>query len=397
MVMITPDTQPGEGPGRWTNEFLDRMRHHTDPETDGIVQKYFASFPDEKAGIAALFKLKKTYVDLWDAPMPADLPDGFRSFFQTPVRYPDWVDPSRIDVASDLFLAYGPVSLVTLLLNSAPLFWTNPAGAHAFYVAGIFSPSSVERRLKLLPQFILNFTTRGQLAQTVTTWPLRNDPNLPPGLSITKGRGVITVQKLRMAHAIHRIVLTRKYPSPECNWDHEAFGEPINQEDLAQATMHFCFSTIDGLARLGIEQTIDEQQGTFMAWKTVAFLLGLCDEMMPVDLADGRLLLATSYQRHAKVTNEAKALIQQELHVINALVPRIYRSLPGALMRYLMGEEAAGMLGVPDPKFTLWLFRAFKRVWKDHHLFLWIAEAVSPTILRWLDEHRRMTSQLTIK
>jgi len=382
---------------RWTNEFLDSMRHETDPVADEIARGFFRSFPSEKEGVGALFTLKKRYLDVWDAPMPKDLAPAIGDFFDKPVEYPPWVDPRRIDVASDLFMAYGPVSLLTLLLMSAPLFWTNPAGAHAFYVAQIFSPESVARRMKLLPMFVLNFTLHGGLAQTLMTWPLHQaGAGMPPGVSIYKSRGIVTVQKLRMAHAVHRIILTLNQPKPELNWDRARFGEPINQEDLAQAMLHFCFTTIDGLARLGIEQSEDEQEATLMSWKTVAFLLGLREELQPRDLADGRLLLQTSYRRHAQATDEAAALIEQELSVVRRFMPWGYKSVPAALMRYLMGDETSDLLRVPNPKLVLWLFRATRLLWKDHKLFSAIAEWLSPRVIRWLDDDRKLTTQLQL-
>ena len=382
---------------RWTDEFLDGMRHQTDPEADTLARTYFESFPTKEAGMKALFALKKAYLDVWDAPMPHDLDPGIRAYFERPVRYPDWVDPARIDVASDLFVAYGPISLMTLLLASAPMFWTNPAGAHAFYVAAIFSPASVSRRLKLLPLFVLNFALHGRLAQTVTTWPpYQNDPALPPGFSVTKGKGIITVQKLRMAHAVHRIVLTQPHPDPVLNWDKARFGEPINQEDLAQATMHFCFTTIDGLAKLGIEQSADEQEATFLAWKTVSFLLGLRPELQPADAAEGRALLEASLRRHERPTSDGVALIKQELAVVRKILPWPLRTLPGALMRYLLGPKYADMLEVPNPRITLWFLRTFRWLWKDHDLFAWIAERLSPRLIRWFDTNRKVVSQLKL-
>ena len=383
--------------GRFTREFLDSMRQQADPETDAIAHAYFESFPSVDEGRRALFSLKKRYLDAWDAPMPHDLAQPFRDFFDKPVVYPSWVDVRRIDVASDLFLAYGPVSLITLLLNSAPLFWTNPAGAHAFYVAQIFSPESVSRRLKLLPMFILNFSARGGLQQTLTCWPPHgNAPGLPPGTGIHKARGVISIQKLRMAHAVHRIVLTLPQSKPELSWDHQRFGEPINQEDLTQAMLHFCFSTIDGLAALGIEQSEDEQEATLMAWKTVLFLLGLREEMQPRSVAEGRALLKLTYERHRQGTEEGAALIKQELSVLSRFMPWGYKSIPGALMRFLMGEETANLLQVPNPRLVLWLFRATRWLWRDHKLFLGIAEWLSPKLIRWLDDNRKLTTQLQL-
>jgi ER-bound oxygenase mpaB/B'/Rubber oxygenase, catalytic domain len=393
------DRAAAAGPqtNRWTNEFLDSMRKETDPETDAIARSFFEGFPSEKDGVAALVDLKKRYLDDWDAPMPSDLAPGIRAFFDKPIDYPAWVDPRRIDVASDLFMAYGPISLMTLLLKSAPLFWTNPAGAHAFYVAQIFSPESVARRMKLLPMFVLNFTLRGQLEQRLTGWPPHNNAHgLPPGISVYKSRGIITIQKLRMAHAVHRIILTREQPKPELNWDRRRFGEPINQEDLAQAMLHFCFSTIEGLASLGIEQDEDEQEATLMAWKTVAFLLGLREELQPRDLADGRLLLQTSYNRHDKPTHEGAALIEQALGVLRRFLPWPYKSVPAAMMRYLLGDAVADSLKVPDPKLILWLFRSTRWLWKDHKLFLGISEWFSPKLIRWLDDDRKLVTQLRL-
>jgi hypothetical protein len=383
---------------RWTNEFLDEMRHQTDPEVDALARAYYDQFPNQDAGVKGLFALKKAYLDVWDAPMPHNLDPAIRAFFEKPVRYPTWVDPARIDVASNLFMAYGPVSMMTLLLASAPMFWTNPAGAHAFYVANIFSPASVSRRLKLLPTFVLNFTLRGRLAQTVTTWPpYQNDPSLPPGFSVAKGPGIITVQKLRVAHAVHRIILKldlKPKDGPPITWDTKTFGEPVNQEDLAQATMHFCFTTIDGLAKLGIAQSPDEQEATFLSWKTVAFLLGLRETMQPTDLADGRRLLEISLRRHEKPTDDGAALIQQELSVVKELIPFPFRRLPAALMRYLLGKVHADMLKVPNPRITLWFLRTFRWLWKDHELFLWISELLSPHLIRWFDDDRKLMSQL---
>ena len=382
---------------RWTDAFLDSMRQQTDPEADQIAREFFGSFPTQQDGLAALMLLKRRYLDVWDAPMPTDLAPSLRAFYNKPVVYPDWVDSWRIDVASDLFMAYGPITLMTLLFKSAPLFWTNPAGAHAFFVAQIFSPDSVSRRLKLLPMFILNFTMPGRLAQTLTTWPPHSSSSgLPPGVSIHKGRGVLTIQKLRMAHACHRIILTLEQRKPELNWDRKRFGEPINQEDLAQAMLHFCFSTIDGLAALGIAQSEDEQEATLMAWKTVAFLLGLREEMQPRDLADGRLLLETSYRRHAHPTPEGAALVEQQLAVLRRLIPWPYKDVPAAMMRYLLGTEIADLMKVPNPKFVLWLFTATSWLWKDHKLFAYIAEWLSPKIVRGLDDKRKLLSQIKL-
>jgi hypothetical protein len=161
--------------------------------------------------------------------------------------------------------------------------------------------------------------------------------------------------------------------------------------------LHFCFSTIDGLAKLGIVQSKDEQEATFMSWKTVAFLLGVREDLQARDLADGRLLLETSYKRHFDPNDEAAALIKEELGVVYEILPWGLEKVPAALMRYLMGKKTSDLMKVPNPILILWFFRLTSWLWKDHKLFMRMAEWLSPKLIRWLDDNRKLTSQLKIK
>jgi hypothetical protein len=381
---------PAPKTDRWTDAFLDTMRQEADPEADGIIRDYFQSFPSKEAGRAALIALKKTYLDNWDLPMPQDLPPTVRAFFDKPVKYPLWVDPRRIDIASELFMAYGPVSILVLLLKSWPSLLTNEGCAHAFWVAQIFSRNFVAQQLRQMPSFILNFTMQGQLAQTLTTWPSQTVvPGLPPGVSIYKARGIITIQKLRMAHAVQRIFLMQKHPKPEANWDRARLGAPINQEDLCQTMLHLCLGTIDGLAALGITQNEGQQDATLMAWKTVLFLLGLHEDMQPRDLAEARLLLEANRRRHKHVTSDAQDLIQGELGVANHLLPWGLKSVPAAMMRYLVGKELSDALKVPNPRFLLWLIRSSRWLWKGNKLLLLFISWLSPRIIRGMEAASR--------
>ncbi|WP_044558800.1 oxygenase MpaB family protein [Azospirillum sp. B4] len=392
--MTSDAPNPGEGAvQRWSDAFLDRMKQTADPEVDGIMRAYFESFPTPEAGHMALIRLKKTYLDGWDSPMPDDLPAAIRTFMDTPVRYPDWVDSRRLDVASALFEAYGPVTVLVVVLRSWNFFITNPGGAHAFWTAQIFNPVNVSQQLRTLPSFILNFTLEGRLMQTLSTWPpYGNAEGLPPDVSIHKGRGIITVQKLRLAHAVQRILLTMRQPRDDTRWDFARYGQPINQEALCQAMLHFCFTTIDGLALLGITQSAVEEECTFMAWKTVLFLLGLRPELQPRTVADGRRLLDTLFRRNAAATPQATDLIHQELATVRRLLPWGFGRITTALIRYLLGPEVSAMLGVPRAPILLWLLNATTWLWKGNRLLLSLIYWLSPRIIRTMDSSRRFIS-----
>ena len=52
---------------------------------------------------------------------------------------------------------------------------------------------------------------------------------------------------------------------------------------------------------------------------------------------------------------------------------------------------------MPNPILILWFFRLTRWLWKDHKVFLRMAEWLSPKMIRWLDNNRKLTSQLNIK
>lgn len=358
----------------WSSELLDSMRMITDAETDALSADVF-----ESGGPPALLRMTRALED-WETPIPQDLPEKVREFFARPVKYPDWVDYSKIAIAEDLFVCYGPVSVVVLLLNAVTHFFTNPAGARSFYLAKIFSPDSLRNRMLEVPQFVIDITEKGGLRQT------END--LPP-YGVAKGRGLVTVQKLRVIHSNIRLLLKLDQKNPEDNWDVASLGEPINQQDLAEAVMCFCLCTIEGLRKVGIDQTPAAEEATLNSWKTVGFLLGMREELQPVDVPNAFLLRDTIYNRTAKATTEGAALIAEMLHIMKELLPWIFRQLPAGLMRYQLGEQVADLLKVPNPRLLVWLFTVLKPVWEEKKAFARTAKVISPVLVKWLTSAER--------
>lgn len=360
---------------RWSNEFLDRMRGVADPVTDPLARELF-----DLEGPPGLIRMTRALED-WEAPIPDTLPASMREWFATPVAYPAFVDPAKIRVAEQLFVEYGPVSTVALLLCAVPHFFTNPAGARSFYLARIFSPESLRNRLLEITQFITSFTQYGGLAQFWLAPAQRNAAGSP--LDVRKGAGIVTVQKLRMIHAGIRIMLALPR-DPERRWDADRCGKPINQEDLCEAILCFCFCTIDALAKLGIEQTLPQQEATLCAWKTVGHLLGLSDELQPVDVAEARGLHKVLFERSCTETRESKVLVRELIHIMRGIVPWGLGRVPSTLMRYLLGRRVADQLDVPRSRLLEAALVATRWLWRDHRLFSRLARLISPSIVRWM-------------
>jgi hypothetical protein len=360
---------------RWPAELLDRMRRVADPETDALALEVF-----QLGGPKALIRMTQLLED-WEAPIAEELPARMREWFAQPVQYPAFVDPGKLRVAEELFVAYGPVSTVALLMCAVPHFFTNPAGARSFYLAKIFSPDSLRNRMLEMTQFVASITQYGGLAQFWVAPAQRRPGEGTHG--VRKGAGMVTVQKLRVIHSGIRILLSLPR-DPERRWDTAILGEPINQEDMCEAVLCFCFCTIDSLAKLGIEQTPAEQEATLCAWKTVGHLLGMSEALQPVNVAEARALHKQLFERSCASTNESRVLIEEVVHIMRCMMPRGLKSVPPALMRYLMGKRVADQLAVPDDRLLLRALGGTHWLWGEHQIFARLARLTCPWLVQWM-------------
>jgi len=373
-LMVSELPKSPVAPTRWSSDLLDGMRRVADPETDALALEVFQS-----GGPKALVRMTQLLED-WEAPIPDELPLRMREWFATPVDYPAFVDPAKLRVAEERFVEYGPVSTVALLMCAIPHFFTNPAGARSFYLAKIFSPDSLRNRMLEMTQFVGSITEYGGLAQFWVA-PAQRRPGDLHG--VRKGGGVMTVQKLRVIHSGIRIMLGLPR-EPDRQWNYDRLGQPINQEDLCEAVLCFCFCTIDSLAKLGIDQSPAEQEATLCAWKTVGHLLGLCEALQPVDVAEGRALHKQLFERSCTDTAESRVLIAEVGHIMQCMMPRGLKRVPEALMRYLMGSRVADQLAVPDHDVLLRVIAGTHRLWGEHHLFARLARWTCPWVVQWM-------------
>ncbi|HEX7019798.1 MAG TPA: oxygenase MpaB family protein [Gemmatimonadaceae bacterium] len=362
-------------PTRWTASFLDGMRRLADPETDDLAGDVFA-----QGGPPALIRMTRLLED-WEAPIPDELPRRMRDWFAEPIEYPAFVDPAKIRLAESLFVSYGPVTTVALLMCAVPHFFTNPAGSRSFYLARIFSPDSLRNRMLEVTQFVSSITQYGGLAQTWVAPAQRRASD--HALGVRKGPGMLTVQKLRMIHSAARIML-KLSQHPDKRWEDERFGAPINQEDLCEAVLCFCFCTIDALAKLGIEQTDEEQDATLCAWQTVGHLLGLREDLQPSGVAEARALHKQLFERSCTETRESRVLIAEVVHIMRSLAPAPLRRVPPSLMRYLMGTRVADQLAVPEHRLIMRTIRGTSWLWGEHRLFARLAKLMCPWVVQWM-------------
>ena len=356
-------------PSRWSDEFLDSMRLVADSETDDLMADLFRS-----VNLAGLLELR-SILERWEAPLTPNIPESIREFLEKPVVFPDWVDQKKLDRASDMFVSYGPVTAMMILLDGFPHTLTNPTEARAFFLGQVFNPTTIKNRMYQLPHFMISITQKGGLVQ-------RRVPG--PQESVKKGMGIIAAQKLRLIHSGVRLRLQLPPKLPENKWDVAVCGLPINHEDLTAALLTLCFFTGDGMKKLGIEISPEDEDARLHLWKTIGFLLGLHEEMQPRDLEDARALHAIIRRRRTRKSPEGVAVAAELIRVMQSMLPRTHKSLPAALLRYNLDVKTADMLEVPKPRFLIWVLNALSYFFVKERIFAKVARLISPPLVHWL-------------
>jgi hypothetical protein len=345
---------------RWSNELLDAMSKIEDPPAAEVM----ACVLD--GGHEAIRQIL-VFLRHWQAQPNDALPPSVYAYFTRPVELPAWVEPARLELTEKLTEVYGPYVLLAIALGSFPAFFTDAVGARAFVVARTLRSDVLSNRLIEIVQLAIYAGSEGGL---------RASP---------KGPGTLAVQKLRLIHVTIRALLRP-------HWD-AAWGSAIlSQEDLASATLGFALRTIDALPRLGIVLTADEKEAIFHTWKFMGYLLGLRDELLPVDVADGLLLQARIAERRVRPSELGTELLRDLTSVVKSFLPFWLRGTVPALMRHVMGAEVADLLRMPKAGFSIVAYLLALIGWlmnNDRSTFLWLSKVVRPRLLEALSTVKR--------
>jgi len=303
----------------WTDALLDSMRRVGDPPADAVVAELFAG---GKTVVQAVNYLMRDLVENDDLPARA-LPQHVRDYFQADLL-PAWSDPARLAVGVDLFQRFGP--LVILLLNtySLPLCYAARKGVQVLARSERLH-SNPRRRIVETAQMIIDVMSPGGL-----------DP-------ASRGSGLRSAQKVRLMHATIRHLLAE-----DPGWDPE-FGLPINQEDLAGTLCAFSTAVLDGLARLDVVLGRAEIDAYMHTWNVVGHVMGVRDELLPANYAEGRALSDRIGERCFEACPEGQMMTRALLEMMAELVPgSALDGVPAQFVRHFVGERVADMLAVPD-------------------------------------------------
>jgi hypothetical protein len=275
----------------WTDPFLDSMRQTGDPPADAVVAELFAG---GATVVQAVNYLMRDLVENDDLPSRA-LPQHVRDYFQA-CSLPAWADPARLALGVDVFQRFGP--LVILLLNaySLPLCYAGRKGVQVLARSERLH-SNPKRRIIETAQMIIDVMSPGGL-----------DP-------ASRGAGLRSAQKVRLMHATIRHLV-----GEDPSWD-PAFDLPINQEDLAGTLCAFSTAVLDGLARLDVDLSRAEIDAYMHTWNVVGHVMGVREELLPANFAEGRALSDRIAERCFEACPEGQMMTRALLEMMAEMVP----------------------------------------------------------------------------
>jgi hypothetical protein len=261
-----------------------------------------------------------------------------------------------------VFAEHGPEVMMLLCCYSLPSSYAARKGVQVLHRTAYLAKRP-NRRLFETAQFIVDVMSPGGLS---------------PG-----GKGARTAQKVRLMHAAIRHLILN---DTNAAWPVAELGVPINQEDLLGTLMTFTWLILDGLQKLGVRLTPQEQQAYLDAWLLVANELGLERELLPRTVAEAKEVTAIIERRQVAESPQGREMMAALLGMMQSNLPRELTTLPGSLIREFVPADVATFLGVASHPFEEELIRQVNHLLRPLQRFM-NREAQRLALVRWFSIH----------
>ena len=307
-------------------ERLSSLRRQGDPAADAVVAGVVAGVPYQAAE-QALVRLLRTLRSLEDDPVVAKWIEGSDSG-----PPPSWVRPDLVAQGQELFCEWSLDIVTALFCASLPFAYAAAQGVEVLErTSQLADPGTIARRIAETGQMLLDIGEPGALARG--------------------HRSYHAVRTVRLLHAVIRARLTltpsrADTPSPEANWDSQAFGVPINQEDLLGTLLSFTTVVFRAFDHMGLPLDAQAQESYLALWSAVADLLGVESAESVLRPADAEALtdvIAATLHRRSVAGRHLMEVLMAEMEIS---MPWGLRKLPRTLVRHLGGDVLADLLSV---------------------------------------------------
>ena len=301
------------------------LYHQVDELGDEVVKETYLKLPYKEAS-AIIQKYSAQSISESD-----DAPESVTKLFLQLQEIPHWFDKDLANNGARFCMRTGANGLMILR------DFTLMGGYDFAYISKplIFTEAlkkGAVKRLKDTLEFWVNVTRENALIPNSEAYQL--------------------IVRTRLMHSYARLKIKGKTEQ----WDYENWGEPINSWDMIATYTGFSLVFMQGLKKLGIIISDEEEKGLFHLWKYIGYLLGI-----PVDyLPNNRQQAVEQFYWWTTIQDEgdddsaqlAKALLQENLD--NTIYKRSFqrkmlKNLHQSMNWFLLDEEINKRLQIPKP------------------------------------------------
>ena len=258
-----------------------------------------------------------------------DAPESVKKLFLQMQEVPAWFDENLANIGARLCMRSGTNALIILrdfvLMGGYDYAYLNKP----LIFTGALKKGAV-KRLKDTLEFWVHVTREDALKVNSEAYQL--------------------IVRTRLMHSYARLTIKKKI----VNWDYENWGEPINSWDMIATYTGFSLVFMQGLKKLGVKISEQEELGVFHLWKYIGYVLGIPAEFLPENKQQAveHLYLWSSTQNKGDEdsTHLAKALLDENLENTIYKYPfqrKLLLNLHQSMNWFLLDKEINERLSIP--------------------------------------------------
>ena len=307
------------------------LYHEVDDLGDELVKETYLKLPYKEAS-SLIQKYSETPISAAD-----QTSESLKKFFLQIQEMPPWFDENLANIGARFCMRTGANGLMILrdftLMGGYDFAYLNKP----LIYTGALKKGAV-KRLKDTLEFWIKVTREDALKPNSEAYQL--------------------IIRTRLMHSYARLKIKEK-----TDWYYENWGEPINSWDMIATYTGFSLVFMQGLKKLGIKISSEEEQGLYHLWKYIGYLLGIPPEFLPENRQQAveQFYWWTTIQDQGDDDSAllAQALLQENLDNTifkHTMQRKILLKLHQSMNWFLLDEEINLRLQIPNPKKTFLLF-----------------------------------------
>ena len=309
----------------FSDEQLSNARQQTDPAADALVADMVA-----RDGKLVLREFTKFLADFEGFDLEPQ-PEYVRRFFEQYAPLPNWADRAMMAKGAEFFRQNRTSIALILGCYSLPYCYAGADGAQVLWLTERIRKDTF-KRLEETGIFVFGVMQNAD-------WE--------------NGKNAIRILKVRLMHAA-----ARWFTANSGQWD-DAWGRPINQEDMAGTNLAFSYIVIDGLRKLGSTNTDADEEAYLHYWCVVGCLLGVDPCFLPHNLRQAYRLGRSIADRSFRPSVAGQGLAAALRQVLEQNSPSgALQNVATGQMRFLLGDEIADLLALPKVSIEKRLIKA---------------------------------------